>query len=96
MAYYETLPKGRVMFNRFIENREMRVRVARIEDPTEETAPVIEEVPNVKPDEIADLIKDVVKYTGITVGCVLGGLTILHTISEVVINLSKNSDKDDK
>jgi hypothetical protein len=37
-----------------------------------------------------------VKYTGITIGCVLGGLTILNTISEVVINLSKNSDKDDK
>lgn len=83
------------MLNRFIESRELRIRAARIEDSSEEPAPVIE-VPTVEPDEIANLIKDVVKYTGITVGCVLGGLTILHTISEVVINLSKNSDKDDK
>jgi hypothetical protein len=68
--------------------------MAEIESP-EEIAPVAE-VPRIEPDEIADLIKDVVKYTGITVGCVLGGLTILHTISEVIINVSKNSDKDQK
>lgn len=82
------------MLNRFIESRELRIRAARIDDPSEETAPVVPEVPRIEPDEIANLIKDVVKYTGITVGCVLGGLTILHTISEVIINVSKK-DKDD-
>jgi maleate cis-trans isomerase len=82
------------MFKKLITKHELRVRMAEIESP-EEIAPVAE-VPRIEPDEIADLIKDVVKYTGITVGCVLGGLTILHTISEVIINVSKNSDKDQK
>jgi maleate cis-trans isomerase len=82
------------MFKKLITKHELRVRMAEIESP-EEIAPVTE-VPRIEPDEIADLIKDVVKYTGITVGCVLGGLTILHTISEVIINVSKNSDKDQK
>jgi maleate cis-trans isomerase len=82
------------MIKKLITKHELRVRMAEIESP-EEIAPVAE-VPRIEPDEIADLIKDVVKYTGITVGCVLGGLTILHTISEVIINVSKNSDKDQK
>jgi maleate cis-trans isomerase len=82
------------MFKKLITKHELRVRMAEIESP-EEIAPAAE-VPRIEPDEIADLIKDVVKYTGITVGCVLGGLTILHTISEVIINVSKNSDKDQK
>jgi hypothetical protein len=82
------------MFKKLITKHELRVRMAEIESP-EEIAPVAE-VPRIEPDEIANLIKDVVKYTGITVGCVLGGLTILHTISEVIINVSKNSDKDQK
>jgi hypothetical protein len=82
------------MLNRFIESRELRIRAARIDDPSEDPTPVVPEVPHIEPDEIANIIKDVVKYTGITVGCVLGGLTILHTISEVIINVSKK-DKDD-
>jgi hypothetical protein len=82
------------MIKKLITKHELRVRMAEIESP-EDIAPVAE-VPHIEPDEIADLIKDVVKYTGITVGCVLGGLTILHTISEVIINMSKNSDKDKK
>jgi maleate cis-trans isomerase len=82
------------MIKKLITKHELRVRMAEIESP-EDIAPVAE-VPRIEPDEIADLIKDVVKYTGITVGCVLGGLTILHTISEVIINVSKNSDKDQK
>jgi ribosomal protein S25 len=69
--------------------------MSRTEDSEENTTET-EVIPPVDPDEYAQLIKDIVKYTAVTVGVLAGSLMILHTISEVVVNMSKNNDKDDE
>lgn len=87
--------KGPVMLEKFMKNHEIRVRMSKTE-PSEEPTTEMDVVPPVDPDEYTELIKDIVKYTAVTVGVLAGGLMILHTISEIAINMSKNNDKDDE
>lgn len=82
------------MFNRFLESREMRVRVARIEDPEETPVPAAEPEPQLDLEKIADLTKEILKYGAIAAGCLFAAVTIVHTVSEVIINKSKNEDND--
>lgn len=82
------------MLEKFMKNHELRVRMSKTE-PSEESTEM-EIVPPVDPDEYAKFIKDVVKYTTISIGVLAGGLMILNTISKVVVNMTENNDKDDE
>lgn len=80
--------KGHAMF----KNREFRIRVAKTNDPIEETSDT-KKYPFEDPEQMNAIAKDFVRSAAITVGCVLVAATALHTISEILINSSKKNQK---
>jgi hypothetical protein len=79
------------MLDRFLKNREVRIRVAKT-DPDSQEATEFEPTEVIDPEVISEIATDVVAKVAIAIGGLMALGIILHTISEVIINKSKHDE----
>lgn len=72
------------------KNREFRVRMVKTNKKAEDLDSI--EVPedfNVAPEQISEIAKDFVKYTGIVVAAVFAASFVTHAACEIAVKLTK-------
>jgi hypothetical protein len=82
------------MLDRLFKNREVRIRVAKT-DPDVQEDTELETTQVLDPEEISQIATDVVTKVAIGIGALMALGIVLHTISEVIINKSKQDDEDE-
>ena len=83
------------MFPKFLEKREIRVRVTRT-DPSENEPIENDERVYVDPERFAEIAKDVLKHATIAVGSIIVLVGAVATVREIAVKKTKSADSEDK